>query len=65
VLYLLPPINEVPENFSAMVLWRFRTTSLGMHVILWTTLGLAFGVLAEKRLAVKDGQRGRPATAFH
>ncbi|API50275.1 hypothetical protein BMW22_00230 [Rhizobium leguminosarum] len=65
VLYLLPPINEVPENFSAMVLWRFRTTSLGMHAILWATLGLAFGALAEKRLAVKGGQRGRPATAFH
>jgi hypothetical protein len=65
VLYLLPPINEVPENFSAMVLWRFRTTSLGMHVILWAALGLTFGALAEKRLAVKGGQRGRPATAFH
>ncbi|MBY5417699.1 CbtA family protein [Rhizobium leguminosarum] len=65
VLYLLPPINEVPENFSAMVLWGFRTTSLGMHAILWATLGLAFGALAEKRLAVKGGQRGRPATAFH
>ncbi|OWV87393.1 hypothetical protein ATY75_03540 [Rhizobium sp. N122] len=57
VLYLLPPINEVPENFSAMVLWRFRTTTLAMHAILWATLGLAFGVLAEKRLAAKGGQR--------
>ncbi|ANL41947.1 CbtA superfamily transporter protein [Rhizobium phaseoli] len=57
VLYLLPPINEVPENFSAMVLWRFRTTSLGMHAILWATLGLAFGVLAERRLALKGGLR--------
>jgi hypothetical protein len=65
VLYLLPPINEVPENFSAMVLWRFRTTSLGMHVILWATLGLGFGALAEKRLAVGGGERGRPATALH
>jgi hypothetical protein len=57
VLYLLPPINEVPENFSAMVLWRFRTTSLGMHAILWATLGLAFGALAERRLAFKGGPR--------
>ena len=65
VLYLLPPINEVPENFSAMVLWRFRTTTLAMHAVLWATLGLAFGALAEKRLAVKDGQRSRPARAFH
>ncbi|MBB4480168.1 CbtA family protein [Rhizobium etli] len=57
VLYLLPPINEVPENFSAMVLWRFRTTSLGMHAILWATLGLAFGALAERRLAFKGKLR--------
>ncbi|RFB90042.1 hypothetical protein B5K11_18365 [Rhizobium leguminosarum bv. trifolii] len=64
VLYLLPPINEVPENFSAMVLWRFRTTTLAMHAILWATLGLGFGVLAEKRLAAEGGQRSRPATAL-
>jgi hypothetical protein len=57
VEYLLPPINEVPENFSAMVLWRFRTTSLGMHVILWSVLGLAFGALAEQRLSVRNGFR--------
>ena len=55
--YLLPPINEVPENFSAMVLWRFRTTSLGMHAILWATLGLVFGALAERGLAAKSGLR--------
>lgn len=55
VEYLLPPINEVPENFSAMVLWRFRTTTLGMHMILWLVLGLAFGALAEKRLGAKSG----------
>ncbi|MBB3464186.1 CbtA family protein [Rhizobium sp. BK377] len=54
VEYLLPPINEVPENFSAMVLWRFRTTTLGMHMILWLVLGLAFGALAEKRLGAKS-----------
>jgi hypothetical protein len=57
VEYLLPPINEVPENFSAMVLWRFRTTTLGMHMILWSVLGLAFGALAEKRLGAKGGLR--------
>ncbi|MBB4236823.1 CbtA family protein [Rhizobium esperanzae] len=64
VLYLLPPINEVPENFSAMVLWRFRTTTLAMHAILWAALGLAFGALAERQFAVQGGQRGRPAKAF-
>jgi len=50
IQYLLPPINEVPEQFSAVVLWRFRITSLAMHAILWTTLGLAFGAWAERQL---------------
>ncbi|HEY0121459.1 MAG TPA: CbtA family protein [Rhizobium sp.] len=50
IQYLLPPINEVPEQFSAIVLWQFRITSLGMHAILWTTLGLAFGAWAERDL---------------
>jgi predicted cobalt transporter CbtA len=63
VLYLLPPINEVPENFSALVLWRFRTTSLGMHFILWSVLGLVFGALAERRLIAKTGLR-RSVHAF-
>ncbi|MBB4571756.1 CbtA family protein [Rhizobium leucaenae] len=50
IQYLLPSINEVPEQFSAVVLWRFRIASLGMHAILWTTLGLAFGAWAERDL---------------
>lgn len=50
IQYLLPPINEVPEQFSAIVLWQFRIASLGMHAILWTTLGLAFGAWAERDL---------------
>jgi hypothetical protein len=37
---LLPDINEVPDQFPAVVLWRFRIASLGVQVILWSTLGL-------------------------
>jgi hypothetical protein len=62
VQYLLPPINEVPENFSAMVLWRFRTTSIGMHAILWAALGLVFGALAE--LGARANARAH-APIFH
>lgn len=51
IQYLLPSINEVPEQFSAVVLWRFRIASLGMHAILWATLGLAFGAWAERELS--------------
>lgn len=47
---LLPAINEVPEQFSAAVLWQFRIASLGMHAILWATLGLVFGAWAEHDL---------------
>jgi predicted cobalt transporter CbtA len=48
VQYALPEVNEVPERFSAVVLWRFRVASLGMHLVLWTTIGLLFGFLTER-----------------
>lgn len=53
---LLPPVNEVPEHFPADVLWRFRIASIGIEAVLWTTVGLAFGFLAEGVL--KSKQRG-------
>jgi hypothetical protein len=57
---LLPTVNEVPENFSASVLWNFRFATLGMHVVVWTVIGLLFGWLAERAL-IKQGAY-RPAT---
>ncbi len=61
--FLLPDLNEVPANFPATVLWKFRVASLGMQAVLWTTLGLLFGRLAEARsaeaaLAAAPGIRG-------
>ena len=56
---LLPTINEVPENFSATLLWNFRIASLGIHAIVWTVLGLLFGWVAERAL-IKQGSY-RPA----
>jgi pimeloyl-ACP methyl ester carboxylesterase len=47
---VLPDINEVPPDFPASVLWKFRMASLGMQAITWGTLGLVFGVLAERSL---------------
>jgi predicted cobalt transporter CbtA len=49
--YLMPAISEVPENFSADVLWQFRTAVLGTQFVLWATIGLLFGILAERSLA--------------
>jgi predicted cobalt transporter CbtA len=54
--YGLPTVNEVPERFSAAVLWRFRVASLGIHAVLWTTIGLLFGALTERALATQFGQ---------
>jgi hypothetical protein len=51
MMTLLPEINEVPQNFSAVVLWRFRLASFGLQAVIWTTQGLLFGFLAERLLA--------------
>jgi len=51
VAFALPNVDEVPENFPATVLWQFRVASLGSQLIMWTTLGLLFGVLAERQFS--------------
>jgi hypothetical protein len=43
--FLLPTINEVPDTFPAVVLWRFRVASIGAQLIMWGTLGVLFGAL--------------------
>jgi predicted cobalt transporter CbtA len=60
---LLPAINEVPEAFPAVVLWRFRVASFGMQLVMWTTLGLVFGALTE-RAWVKGRAEVRPTTTW-
>lgn len=54
--YGLPAVNEVPEQFSAAVLWRFRVASLGIHAVLWITIGLLFGALTERAMATQFSQ---------
>jgi hypothetical protein len=49
----LPAVNEVPDTFSAVVLWRFRLASLGIQSILWMTIGLLFGALTQRNLAAQ------------
>ena len=44
----LPPINEVPEQFPAVVLWQFRIASLGAQLIMWASISLVFGALTER-----------------
>ena len=48
---LLPAIDEVPPGFPATTLWRFRLASVGLQLVMWTTLGLGFGWAAERLLS--------------
>ena len=47
---VLPDINEVPADFPACVLWKFRMASLGMQAVTWGVLGVVFGALADRLL---------------
>lgn len=60
---ILPSINEVPDAFSAVLLWRFRLASLAMQATLYTVLGLGFGLLAERVLPAR-APRLAPRTAW-
>jgi len=51
--FLLPAINEVPDGFPAVLLWRFRMASLGMQAVMWATIGLLFGALTERAMAAR------------
>jgi predicted cobalt transporter CbtA len=53
----LPGVNEVPENFPADLLWEFRLASVGGQAILWATLGLVFGIHADRVVARKPDLR--------
>jgi Probable cobalt transporter subunit (CbtA) len=59
--WLLPGINEVPPNFPADLLWQFRIDALSIQLIRWTTIGLVFGVFAER---VMNDQRGFALSAL-
>jgi Probable cobalt transporter subunit (CbtA) len=61
--YALPGVNEVPADFPAVVLYRFRLASLGTQAVLWSGLGLIFGALAERVLTTTPAPTtSRPAT---
>jgi predicted cobalt transporter CbtA len=59
VQFGLPDVNEVPEGFPALVLWRFREASIGMQLVLWSTMGLLFGVLATRVLTEQSSSARR------
>jgi predicted cobalt transporter CbtA len=64
VLYVaMPGVDEAPDTFPSIVLWRFRLASLGTGLILWTLIGLGFGALTERaeRRAVIGAAVATPA----
>jgi|SRR5215472_5283334 len=56
---LLPAVNEVPEDFPAVVLWQFRLAAVGGQAILWTVLGLGFGRVAERIVSPRHGAEAK------
>ncbi|MFG2887184.1 CbtA family protein [Streptomyces sp. NPDC048297] len=63
----LPAINEVPKDFPATLLWRFRLSALAIQAVLWGGFGLLFGELAERLLNPKPvtSASGRAVPAAH
>ena len=59
---VMPPLDEVPEGFPAVVLWQFRMASLGAQAMIWTVLGLGFGAWVERDFA--EAKVGRLQTAY-
>jgi hypothetical protein len=57
---VMPGIDEVPQGFSAGLLWQFRLASLGIQAVLWTAIGLGFGALVERQYAVSRPQNLSP-----
>ena len=48
---MLPALDETPKDFPADVIWHFRVATLGIHPVIWTTLGLGFGAAAQRLLS--------------
>jgi Probable cobalt transporter subunit (CbtA) len=47
----LPSMHEIPRNFPATTLWRFREASFGMQATMWATIGLVFAGLAPRAMS--------------
>ena len=48
--FALPSFHELPGDFPAGTLWSFRAASIGTQAVLWLTIGLVFGRLAERTM---------------
>jgi predicted cobalt transporter CbtA len=55
--HFLPPIDEVPADFPASLLWKFRIASWETQIVLWSALGLLFGWLTERAEGLAGSRR--------
>ena len=55
--HFLPAIDEVPANFPASLLWKFRIASWETQAVLWAALGLLFGWLTERSESMAEEPR--------
>jgi len=62
---VLPGVDEVPDGFPASLLWEFRLSAIGTQAVLWTALGVGFGILSLRATAPAPGKStaGEPAVA--
>lgn len=47
---LMPNVDEVPAAFPAATLWQFRIAAFGIQAVLWSVIGVLFGILTERSL---------------
>ena len=51
------PVTDAGVTFPPSVLWNFRIASLGIQLVMWTAIALAFGAAAQRLL---EPDRRRP-----
>jgi hypothetical protein len=74
---MFPGINEVPQQtlpsvvdavtdadvtFPPTVLWAFRVSSLGLQVVMWSTIALVFGAVAHRHMLHNSAGRNARAS---
>jgi predicted cobalt transporter CbtA len=66
----LPGVHEIPADFPATTLWRFREASAGTQLVTWAAIGLVFAPLAQRVMSGRPlpspvPRRRRPVAAEH
>jgi len=60
---VLPEVDEVPRSYPADLLWSFRVSSLGVQLVLWSSLGALFGIACERSQLRPGRSRREPSYA--